>query len=142
MNLSKIFQKSEETEFTTFTTTLETYAWYKPILILIIATILSIVMSSAAYAIIGADSNSDGIIRIIYAAISMIVLIPSIYIGFKLIYKIPFSTQVAPVRKWNWGIYIKVFIITFIVYGAFQIIPLLASGNLIISNTSIAVLLL
>lgn len=142
MNLSKIFQKSEETEFTTFTTTLETYVWYKPILILIIATILSIVISSAAYAIIGADPNSDGIIRIIYAAISMIVLIPSIYIGFKLIYKIPFSTQVAPVRKWNWGIYIKVFIITFIVYGAFQIIPLLASGNLIISNTSIAVLLL
>lgn len=142
MNLSKLFHKSEETEFTTFPTTLETYSWYKPILILIIALILSIVISSAVYSIIGADRNSDGVIRIIYAAISMIVLIPSIYIGFKLFYKIPFSTQVSPVRKWNWGIYIKVFIITLIVYGVFQIIPLLISGNLIISNISIAVLLL
>lgn len=92
MNLSKLFHKSEETEFTTFPTTLETYSWYKPILILIIALILSIVISSAVYSIIGADRNSDGVIRIIYAAISMIVLIPSIYIGFKLFYKIPFST--------------------------------------------------
>lgn len=142
MNLSKLFQKSEETEFTTFHTTLETYAWYKPILILIIAVIVSLAISSAALFIIRADSNSNGIINMIYAAISMIAVIPSMYIGFKLLYKIPFSTQVAPVRRWDWSIYIKAFIVTFIVYGAVQIISLLASGNLIISNTSIVIILL
>ena len=39
MNLSKLFEKNEEKEFTTFPTTLETYAWYKPFLIIIIAVI-------------------------------------------------------------------------------------------------------
>ena len=72
----------------------------------------------------------------------MIALIPGIYIGFKLLYKIPFSTQIAPIRKWNWGIYIKSFIITLIVYGVFQVVPLLVSGKPNITNTSIAVLIL
>lgn len=34
MNFSKLFEKCEETEFTTFPATLETYAWYKPFLII------------------------------------------------------------------------------------------------------------
>ena len=142
MNLSKLFEKNEEKEFTTFPTTLETYAWYKPFLIIIIAVIIDFVISFAALKITGANPTASKIEQIIYAAITMIALIPGIYIGFKLIYKIPFSTQIAPVRKWNWSIYIKVYIITLIVYGALQLIPLLASGMPSITNTSIAVLIL
>ena len=142
MNLSKLFEKNEEKEFTTFPTTLETYAWYKPFLIIIIAAIIALVISFAVFKIMGANTNAGGIERIIYAAISMIALIPGLYIGFKLVYKIPFSTQIAPVRKWNWSIYIKVYIITLIVYGILQIIPLLASGMPSMTNTSIAVLIL
>ena len=142
MNLSKLFEKNEKTEFTTFPTTLETYVWYKPFLIILIAAIISLAISSVVLKITGANTNAVGIERIIYAATTMIALIPGIYIGFKLVYKIPFSTQIAPVRKWNWSIYIKSFIITLIVYGVFQIIPLLASGMPIITNASIAVLIL
>ena len=142
MNLSKLFEKNEEKEFTTFPTTLETYAWYKPFLIIITATIISMLISSAVLKIAGANIKAVGIEQIFYAAITMIALIPSIYIGFKLVYKIPFSTQIAPVRKWNWSIYIKAFIISLIVYGAFLGAPFLASGTSIITNTSIAVLIL
>ena len=142
MNLSKLFEKNEEKEFTTFPTTLETYAWYKPFLIIIITVIIDFVISFAALKITGANPTASKIEQIIYAAITMIALIPGIYIGFKLIYKIPFSTQIAPIRKWNWSIYIKVYIITLIVYGALQLIPLLASGMPSITNTSITVLIL
>ena len=142
MNLSKLFEKNEEKEFTTFPTTLETYAWYKPFLIIIIAAIIALVISFAVFKITGANTNAGGIEGIIYSAISMIALIPGLYIGFKLVYKIPFSTQIAPVRKWNWSIYIKVYIITLIVYGILQIMPLLASGMPSMTNTSIAVLIL
>lgn len=142
MNLSKLFEKNEEKEFTTFSSTLETYAWYKPFLIIIIAAILSLVISSVIFKIAGVNVKAGGIERIIYSSITMIALIPGIYIGFKLLYKIPFSTQIAPIRKWNWGIYIKAFIITLIVYGVFQVVPLLVSGKPNITNTSIAVLIL
>ena len=142
MNLSKLFEKNEEKEFTTFPTTLETYAWYKPFLIIIIAVIIDFVISFAALKITGANPTASKIEQIIYAAITMIALIPGIYIGFKLVYKIPFSTQIAPVRKWNWSIYIKVYIITLIVYGALQLIPMLTSGMPSITNTSITVLIL
>ncbi len=142
MNLSKLFEKNEEKEFTTFPSTLETYVWYKPFLIIIIAAILSLVISSVIFKIAGVNVKAGGIERIIYSSITMIALIPGIYIGFKLLYKIPFSTQIAPIRKWNWGIYIKSFIITLIVYGVFQVVPLLVSGKPNITNTSIAVLIL
>ena len=142
MNLSKLFEKNEEKEFATFPTTLETYSWYKPFLIIIIAVIIDFVISFAALKITGANPTASKIEQIIYAAITMIALIPGIYIGFKLVYKIPFSTQIAPVRKWNWSIYIKVYIITLIVYGALQLIPMLTSGMPSITNTSITVLIL
>ena len=142
MNLSKLFEKNEEKEFTTFPTTLETYAWYKPFLIIIIAVIIDFVISFAALKITGANPTASKIEQIIYAAITMIALIPGIYIRFKLIYKIPFSTQIAPIRKWNWSIYIKAYIITLIVYGALQLIPMLTSGMPSITNTSITVLIL
>ncbi len=142
MKLSKLFDKSEEKEFTTFPTTLESYAWYKHILVLIIAVIVSIALSLVIFSISGLDPNASGVLKVIFSAITMILLIPGIYVGFKLIYGIPFSTQVAPVRKWSWGIYIKTFIITLIVYGAVQVLPLLASGVPIVNHTSIAVLIL
>ena len=142
MNLSKLFEKTEKNEFTTFPKTLETYAWYKPILILIIAAIVSLVITFAAMSIIKADPTKDGIIRLVYAAVSMIAMIPAIYIGTKLMYKIPFSTQVAPIREWNWSIYIKAFIITAIVYGVIIVLPILTSGITISNDISIFIILL
>lgn len=142
MEISKLFKKSEDKEFTTFPTFLETYAWYKPILILIIAAIVSLAISFAVLSIIKANPRSGGIMGLIFTAITVIAMIPGIYIGNKLLYKIPFSTQVAPVRKWNWGIYIKAFVIALIVYLIIMSINISASGAKISNNLPIALLLL
>ena len=91
MEISKLLNKNEEKEFTTFPRTLETYAWYKPILIFIIAAIVTLVISGAAINILGADPRSGGIMGLISTAITVIAMIPGIYVGEKLIYKISFS---------------------------------------------------
>ena len=142
MNISKLFQKSEEKEFTTFPRTLETYAWYKPILIMVIALIVTFAVTVALVSIIGIDPTQDTMIQLIYTAISMIATIPAIYIGNKLLYKIPFSTQVAPIRNWNWGIYIKAFIITLLVYAIFQGFQIFSAGISLSFNVPIVILLL
>ena len=142
MSKSKLFGKSEEKEFTTFPATLETYAWYKPILIMIIAAIVSIALSFAALSILGLDPRSSTIINLVLSAVTIIILILGIYLGNRLIYKIPFTTQVAPVRKWNWGIYIKAFVIALIVYGIIMSFNFLASGAKVTSNLPIALAIL
>ena len=142
MSKSKLFGKSEEKEFTTFPATLETYAWYKPILIMIIAAIVSIALSFAALSILGLDPRSSTIINLVLSAVTIIILILGIYLGNRLIYKIPFTTQVAPVRKWNWGIYIKAFVIALIVYGIIMSFNFLASGAKVTSNLPIALVIL
>ena len=141
MNISKLFQKSEEKEFTTFPRTLETYAWYKPILIMVIALIVTFAVTLALVSIIGIDPTQDNMVQLFYTAISMIATIPAIYIGNKLLYKIPFSTQVAPIRNWNWGIYIKAFIITLLVYAIFQGFQIFGAGVSISFNVPIVILL-
>lgn len=142
MNMSKLFKKSEEREYTTFPRTLKTYAWYKPILIAVITIIVTLAISFAALSIIGVNPKSSNIISLILSAVTMIILILGIYIGYKLIYKIPFSTQVAPVRKWNWGTYIKSFVITLIIYAILMALNILASGAKISSNLPIALFIL
>ena len=142
MNISKLFQKTEEKEFTKFPRTLETYAWYKLILIIAIAFIVTTVVTFALMSIVGIDPRKDNIIQLIYTAISMIATIPAVYIANKLLYKIPFSTQVAPIRKWDWSIYIKAFIITLLVYAIFQGFQIFAIGGSISFNVPIVILLL
>ena len=101
---------------------------------MVIAAIVSIALSFAALSILKIDPRSSTLMNLILAAVTIIILILSIYIGNRLIYKIPFSTQVAPVRKWNWGIYIKAFIIALIVYGIIMSYNFLASGAKITNN--------
>ena len=90
---------------------------YKTILIAVITVIVAIALSFAALSILKIDPKSSTLMSLILSAVTMIILILGIYIGNRLIYKIPFSNQVAPVRKWNWGVYIKSFVIALIVYG-------------------------
>lgn len=142
MNRSKLFEKTEEKEFTTFPATLETYAWYKPILIAVIVAVVTIALSFAALSILKIDPRSSTLMNLILAAVTMIILILGIYIGNRVIYKIPFSTQVAPVRKWNWGVYIKSFAIALIVYGIIMSFNLLASGAKITNNLPLELFLL
>lgn len=135
-------EKTEEKDFISFPSTLETYAWYKPIIVMILALIITIGITFVLAAIIHIDPTGDMVIQIIFTAISVIAMIPAIYIGNKLLFKIPFSTQVAPIRQWNWGIYIKAFIITLAFYGVMISIQLFTTGLAFPKNLPIAIFLL
>ncbi len=132
MDLSKLFEKSEGAEFTTFPQTLDTYKAYKPILIAIIAAVITLLITAVPTRIIG--KPDDPIIRIIYTSLTVIALIPSLYIATRIIYKIPFSTQIAPIRKWNWNNYIKSFIITLTVYLICVVAELLITKKPIVNK--------
>lgn len=109
---------------------------------MILALIITIGITFVLAAIIHIDPTGDMVIQIIFTAISVIAMIPAIYIGNKLLFKIPFSTQVAPIRQWNWGIYIKAFIITLAFYGVMISIQLFTTGLAFPKNLPIAIFLL
>ena len=140
MNLSKLFEKSEGKEFTTFPKTLDTYKGYKPVLIAIITAAIAILISSSISMLTG--KQTDPVMIIIFTTLSAIGFIPSLYIATRIIYKIPFSTQIAPIRKWNWNIYIKSFIITMIVYVIFTGAEILISKRPIVNNLTIITFIL
>ncbi|WP_405290355.1 CPBP family intramembrane glutamic endopeptidase [Methanobrevibacter sp.] len=135
MNLMKLFEKSEGKEFTTFPKTLDTYEGYKPVFIFIISAVISLILSMIILKFTGIPK--DPIMNIIVTALTVITMIPSIYIATRIIYKIPFSTQIAPIRKWNWGIYFKSFIITLIVYAIFLVFDALITKKPVVNNLTI-----
>lgn len=141
MNLSKLFEKSDEKEFTTFPRTLESYEGYKPVLIFIIGAIITLALSTVILIPLGKQSQ-DSVMNIITTAITVILMIPGLYIATRLMYKIPFSTQIAPIRKWTWGIYIKSLVITVAVYAIIGGIEILFSGKSIANKFTIVTFLL
>jgi membrane protease YdiL (CAAX protease family) len=140
MDLSKLFEKSEGTEFTTFPKSLDAYAGYKPVLIFIIGAVVTLALSFVIMSIWGKHDNP--VDSIIITSFTIITMIPGIYIATRLMYKIPFSTQIAPIRNWNWSIYIKSFIITLIVYGIFTGAEILITGKSIANSFTIITFLL
>lgn len=141
MDLSKLFEKSDGNDFTTFPKSLDSYAGYKPVLIFIIGAVVALALSTGIIAISGMK-NANPLDSIILTSFTVIAMIPSIYIATRLIYKIPFSTQIAPIRNWNWNIYIKSLIITLIVYVIFIGAEILISGKSIVNNFTIITFLL
>ncbi len=141
MEFSKLFEKSDGIEFTTFPKSLDAYEGYKPVLIFIIGLVITMAVSAGIAGIFGKGSGNQ-IYRLIITSLTVIVMIPAIYIGTRLMYKIPFSTQIAPIRKWNWSIYFKTLIISLIVYGIFFGSEMIITGSTIKNNLSIITLLL
>ena len=140
MNLSELFEKSEGNEFTTFPKSLDAYEGYKPVLIFIISAIIALALSAVIYLFIG--GSKDPIINIIFTSLTVITMIPALYIATRLMYNIPFSTQIAPIRKWNWSIYIKTLIITLIVYLIMTCLEAFFSGKSIANKLTIVTFLL
>ncbi len=141
MNLSKLFEKSEGNDFTTFPKTLDAYAGYKPVLIFIICGVVALALSAVIMVIMGMK-HTNPVDSFVFTMLTVIALIPGIYIGTRLMYKIPFSTQIAPVRKWNWSLYFKSFIITLLIYVIFMGFEIFTSGKSIVNNFTIITFIL
>ena len=140
MNLSELFEKSDGNEFTTFPRSLDAYTGYKPVLIFIIAAAITLALYAVIRLIIGKPANP--VDNLIVTSFTVIAMIPSIYIGTRLMYKIPFSVQIAPIRNWNWSIYIKSLVVTLIVYAIFVGAEILITGKSIVNNFTIITFLL
>ena len=140
MNLSGLFEKSYGNEFTTFPRSLDAYTGYKPVLIFIIAAAITLALYAVIRLIIGKPANP--VDNLIVTSFTVLAMIPSIYIGTRLMYKIPFSVQIAPIRNWNWSIYIKSLVVTLIVYAIFVGAEILITGKSIVNNFTIITFLL
>ncbi len=144
MNLfKKIENIDEKSDFTTYPRTFEGYRWYKPILIGISAFIIYIILITIT---IMALLNSNPMIFTqvalnkssvfdfsnpiaIIGSLSVILIIPSIYIPSKLFRERPFSSYLSSKGGWDWNIFIKSLVITLIVFAIFSIIQIVIMGN-------------
>ena len=141
MNLSKLFEKDEGNDFTTFPKTLDAYEGYKPVLIFIICGAVFLALSAAIGSVMGIK-HTNPMDSFIFNILTALTVIPGLHIGTRLMYKIPFSTQIAPVRKWNWGLYFKSLIITLPIYAIVMGVQILTSGKSIVNNFTILTFLL
>ena len=129
--------ENNKTDFITYPKTFEKYRWYKPILVLIISFIAYLVFSVILIVAFGAmfgesyTNNillSDGYesmnnpIGLVFSSLIVAVMIPSLYIGAKIVRDRPFSSYVSSRGGWNYKLYLKAFIIPFIIITAYTLI--------------------
>lgn len=118
MDLSILFNKADENDFIRFPDTLETYKWYKPIIISILTVIIFLILDVLVLVpIVGLHLDNAGtIVRDSFFLLTLVLFIPALYISTRLIYKTSFSSQLTFGRKWNWKLYIISAAITLAVY--------------------------
>ncbi|MBE6493701.1 MAG: CPBP family intramembrane metalloprotease [Methanosphaera stadtmanae] len=133
-------------DFITFTRELENYKWYKPILTFIVSLIIylislilivyvSVKISGVNINIIessGYESLNSYSIEGIIQVFSLVLLIPSVYIGSKITRDRSFKTYLTSRVKWNWGALLKIFLISAIIVLIVCLLGL--SGNFHFNN--------
>ena len=127
-------ENNKITEFITFPKTFEKYRWYKPILVFIIGLIIMLIFQLILMVVFGAiygESAMDIItgggyevlntnLGEIFTDLSVIVMIPALYIATKIVRDRPFSSYASSRGGWNFKLYLKALIIPFIALMVFQ----------------------
>ena len=144
-----LFEKVEN-DYITFPTTLKSYTWFKPILVLVIALVSGFFVFPSVltplYIIFDPNYIQElksplALIPCSFVGLSNFVnisfLILAVYIPTKLIYRIPFSEMVAPIRNWNWMALFKSLLVGLVVYGIFEVIYILMVGKPIVNQFTI-----
>ena len=135
-------ENNKITEFITFPKTFEKYRWYKPILVFIIGLILMLIFQLILLVVFGAiygESAMDIItgggyevlntnLGEIFTDLSVIVMIPALYIATKIVRDRPFSSYASSRGGWNFKLYLKALIIPFIALMVFQGIDVVING--------------
>ena len=135
-------------DYITFPRTFEKYAWYKPIIVFILATIIMFIlgglMTLAASQVFGVDfikfvlgKGIDGLnsaIPIIFTDLFIFMFIPGLYIASKIVKDRPFSSYSSSRGGWNFKLYLKALIIPlilFLIYQCIEIAVIGGKGNII-----------
>lgn len=135
--------EKENSEFITFPKSFENYRWYKPILVFIIGLIINTILSIAVYfifTVVYGEPFIDGLINggyetlnnavgIIISDLSIITIIPSLYIATKIVKDRPFSSYASSRGGWNFKLYFKAFIIPFILFLIFELVETAIYGS-------------
>jgi membrane protease YdiL (CAAX protease family) len=135
-------ENNKITEFITFPKTFEKYKWYKPILVFIIGLILMFIFQGILLVVFGAiygESAMDIItgggyevlnnkLGEIFTDLTVIVMIPALYIATKIVRDRPFSSYASSRGGWNFKLYLKALIIPFIALMIIQGIEIAIKG--------------
>ena len=135
-------ENNKITDFITYPKTFEKYRWYKPILVFIIGLIIMLIFQLILLVVFGAiygESAMDIItgggyevlntnLGEIFTDLSVIVMIPALYIATKIVRDRPFSSYASSRGGWNFKLYLKALIIPFIAFMVFQGIDVVING--------------
>ena len=133
---------TEKLEFITFPKTFEKYKWYKPILVFIIGVITYLILSlllslifEVAYGehftnfiLNGGYEVMNSEIGQIFSDLSVIIMLPSLYIAVKIVKDRPFSSYASSRGGWNYKLYFKSLLIPFIIMIIFEGISVAFNG--------------
>lgn len=135
-------EKNKISEFITFPKTFDTYKWYKPIIIFIIAAILTIILQLAVSLIFTIVFGGDVIDLIlnggyeslntplgeIITDLSVIIMIPALYVANKIVKYVPSSAFISSRGGWNFKLYFKALVVPFILYIIYEVISFFVNG--------------
>ncbi|WP_296853702.1 CPBP family intramembrane glutamic endopeptidase [uncultured Methanobrevibacter sp.] len=133
----------EISEYITFPRTFEKYRWYKPILVFIIGAIIYLILSLILIAVFSAIYGENIMAQLlrggyevmnseigeIYSHLAIAIMIPSLYLATKIVKDRPFSSYSSSRGGWNTQLYLKAFIIPFILFLVVGIIEHAILGN-------------
>lgn len=142
-------------DYITFPRTFENYRWYKPILVFIVAFIITLILSGlilgAFYLIVGPDfvksvfqggyEALNSPMAIFFTDLFVIVFIPSLYLASKVVKDRPFSSYSSSRGGWNFKLYFKALIIPLILYILYMGAESAITGQKDTSHFSIAFLI-
>ena len=129
-------------DYITSPRTFEKYAWYKPIIVFILATIimfiLAVLMTLAASQVFGVDfikfvlgkgiEGLNSAIPIIFTDLLIFMFVPGLYLASKIVKDRPFSSYASSRGGWNFKLYLKALIIPVILYLFYQGIEIAVTG--------------
>ncbi|WP_458405416.1 CPBP family intramembrane glutamic endopeptidase [Methanobrevibacter sp.] len=135
-------------DYITYGRTFENYRWYKPILTILLTTILFILFNAILFAIgyfaygesflLQSMGTYESLNTINFATISsylsLALALPSIYIASRIVRDRPFSSYSSSRGGWNWKMYFKCLIPAIIIFTLATIAIIISSGDVTINN--------
>ena len=134
-------ENNNMTEFISFPKTFEKYRWYKPILVFIIGLIIMLILQGIILVVFSAIYG-ENIIELfaggyevlntewgeIVSDLSVIIMIPALYIATKIVRDRPFSSYASSRGGFNFKLYLKALIIPFIALVILQCLDIAING--------------
>ena len=147
MNLFKFLRSDYGEEFTTLPRRFETYRWYKPFAVFLLAVVIyfglnAILMEAVfwlypQFSFFDAETltySIDGLIGLFTVAL----MAPALYIPVRLIYR----ENISAVGGWRWGIFFKTALVALIISGLASAIPILIDGTPVMNHFTVLTFIL